>query len=153
MSKKPWTKGEGLLFSKGIVIVSFLFLGWVIWSILNLPAEGTGYNNATVYAAMVTAAGALCVTAVVWYLKKTHVGYTSKVQTALYKKLVYYDWQYTKATMELKAKLKLTDGEVASIVNQSKARTIANGGFSAVNDGMRSAMAEGTASIKKETGN
>ncbi|SDX42597.1 hypothetical protein [Eubacterium barkeri] len=152
MNKKVEFKREGLLFSKALVVISFGFFLWVIWTLLSIPLESTITGSVvTMYATMITASGAMCVTSMVWYLKKTHLSYTSKVQADCYKLITWYDYCYSKAMMQLKHDLKLTDVEVASVTNNARSKTLANGGFNAINDTLKTAMSEGTASIKKET--
>ncbi|MEA5073109.1 MAG: hypothetical protein VB030_02945 [Eubacterium aggregans] len=151
MSNKREFKREGLLFSKMLVVISFGFFFWVIWTLINLPEGTMASGMGTVYTAMITASGAMCVTSVVWYLKKTHVGYTAKVQKEQWQSALKYRLIYNQKMMKYQHDFKLTDSEVAKIENQSKMQAIEEGAFRAASDTVSSAMSEGSATIKKET--
>ena len=142
---------EGLAFSKGIVLLSLLLFIIVLIIVINQEPDQNMSYMATVYTAALAAAGGMAITAIVWYLKKTHVSYTTRVQAGLYKQVLGWELLYKKDLMALQHELKLTDAEMSKIENsEMSAKSILNGAFSDVNSNIKSSVAEGTATVKKE---
>lgn len=142
------------MFSKGLCVVSLLLFVTVLFYVLNLPENTLIYNGMqTVYTASITASGALSVTTVVWYLKKTHLSYATKVQGQVDAGAVKLDYEAKSRIMRLQHELKLSDSEMSRIDNSLLSSKIVNERYSSSNNTVKSAVDEGTETIKKELPN
>ena len=157
---------EGLAFSKGIVLCSLIFYFIIVFVTLYMIGNvieiqrtadssmsylGTSLSWASgALAACITSSVALPVTAVVWYLKKTHLSYSTKVQGDVAERVseVYMDEQ--EEAYRIRDRHKLTDVDVDKILAQSPTKRLVDSLFTDVTSTAKTGVSEGTAAIKKE---
>ena len=158
---------EGLAFSKGIVLCSLIFYFIIVFVTLYMISDvieiqrsaetatltylGTSLSWASgALAACITSSVALPVTAVVWYLKKTHLSYATKVQGDVGERMARVELGYNHGLLELKKNYSLSDDETDRMASTSQIKRLKDNLFTDVTSTAKTGVSEGASTIKKE---
>ena len=143
------TNGRRIQYSKIITLLTFvLFLGCII------KAFSVDISNAldlSLYAAIITTSGALCLTSVVWYLKNSQAEKVARIKSETYKIISEERYKYNEKMLELKAKYKYLEEEIAEIENESPLDELEQDALNSLNSSIDSAMEEATSSIEAQS--
>lgn len=141
--------GRRIQYSKIITLLTFvLFLGCVIKA---FSVDISTALDLSLYAAIITTSGALCLTSVVWYLKNSQAEKVARIKSETYKIISEERYKYNEKMLELKAKYKYLEEEVAEIENESPLDELEQDALNSLNSSIDSAMEEATSSIEAQS--
>lgn len=110
-------KNKKFQYSKILPLITFiLFCGCVIKC---FSIDISNVYDLSVYAAIITSSGTLCLTAIVWYLKNSQAEKVARIKSETYKVISEERFEYNKKMLELKSKYKYDDEEIFGIENNS----------------------------------
>ena len=139
-------KNKKFQYSKILPLITFaLFCGCVI-KCFTMDISNT--YDLSIYAAIITSSGALCLTSVVWYLKNSQAEKVARIKSETYKVISEERYKYNEKMLELKSKYRYTDEEIFDIENDSPLDELEQDALNSMNSSIDSAMDEATSSIE-----
>ena len=136
-------------YSKIITLLTFiLFLGCIIRCFL---VDISSAYDLSLYIAIITSSGTVCLTTCVWYLKNSQAEKVAKIKADTYRIISEERFKYNKKMLELKSKYKYTEEEVFEIENDSPLDELEQDALDSMNSSIDSAMEEATSSIEAQS--
>ena len=132
-------------YSKILPLITFLlFCGCVIRC---FTMDISNAYDLSIYAAIITSSGALCLTSVVWYLKNSQAEKVARIKSETYKVISEERFKYNEKMLELKSKYKCSEEEIWDIENDSPLDELEQNALDSMNSSIDNAMDEATSSI------
>ena len=140
-------------YSKIITLLTFLlFCGCIIKCFF---VDISTIYDISLYAAIITSSGALCLTSVVWYLKNSQAEKVARIKADTYRVISEERYKYNEKMLKLKSEYKNIDeeidGEIFEIENDSPLDELELDAMNSMNASIDSAMDEATSSIEAIT--
>lgn len=135
-------------YSKIITLLTFIL--FCICIIVCLSMDVSNAYDLSIYASVVTSSGALCLTAVVWYLKNSQAEKVARIKAETYKIISDERYKYNKKMLELRAKHKYSDEEIFEIENESPLDELESSALDSMNSSIDCAMDEATEPIEAQ---
>ena len=136
-------------YSKIITLLTvILFLGCVIKSFL---VDISSAYDLSLYIAIITSSGTVCLTTAVWYLKNSQAEKVARIKADTYRIISEERFKYNKRMLELKSKYKYTEEEIFEIENDSPLDELEQEALDSMNSSINSAMEEATLSIEAQS--
>ena len=104
----------------------------------------------SMYIAIVTSSGTLCLTSVVWYLKNSQAEKVARIKAGTYKVISEERYKYNKRMLDLKVQYGFTDEEIDEIKESSPLDELEQDALDSLNSSVDSAMDEATSSIEAQ---
>lgn len=104
-------------FSKILVILTALIFLFCIFKSISVDLSTA--IDTTVYVTLVTVSGGIFGMTLKWYLMKSQLENSYKIQNGMYKDVMNYRLEYNTKMMELKNKYKITDDDISIIESES----------------------------------
>ena len=105
----------------------------------------------SIYAAIITSSGTLCVTSIVWYLKNSQAEKVARIKSETYKVISEERFEYNKKMLELKSQYNYTEEDIWDIENNSPLDELEQDALNSLNASIDSAMDEATESIEAQS--
>lgn len=135
-------------YSKIITLLTFvLFLGCVIKCFL---VDISSAYDLSLYIAIITSSGTVCLTTAVWYLKNSQAEKVARIKADTYRIISEERFKYNKRMLELRSKYKYTEEEIFEIENDSPLDELEQDALDSMNSSIDSAMEEATSSIEAQ---
>ena len=136
-------------YSKIITLLTFiLFCGCIIRCFF---VDISSAYDLSVYAAIVTTSGGLCLTSVVWYLKNSQAEKVARIKADTYRIISEERFKYNEKMFELKSKYQhLDENTDADIENDSPLDELEADALDSMNSSVDSAMEEAVSSIEAQ---
>lgn len=139
-------KNKKFQYSKILPLITFiLFCGCVIKC---FSIDISNVYDLSVYAAIITSSGTLCLTAIVWYLKNSQAEKVARIKSETYKVISEERFEYNKKMLELKSKYKYDDEEIFGIENNSPLDELEQDALNSMNASIDSIMDESISPIE-----
>lgn len=136
-------------YSKIITLLTFiLFLGCVIKSFL---VDISSAYDLSLYIAIITSSGTVCLTTAVWYLKNSQAEKVARIKADTYRIISEERFKYNKRMLELKSKYKYTEEEIFEIENDSPLDELEQDALNSMNSSIDGAMEEATSPIEAQS--
>ena len=133
-------------YSKIITLLTFiLFLGCIIRCFL---IDITSAYDLSLYIAIITSSGTVCLTTAVWYLKNSQAEKVARIKADTYRIISEERFKYNKRMLELKSKYKYSEDEILEIENDSPLDELEQDALNSMNSSIDRAMDEATSSIE-----
>lgn len=133
-------------YSKIITLLTFvLFLGCIIRCFL---VDISSAYDLSLYIAIITSSGTVCLTTVVWYLKNSQAEKVARIKADTYRIISEERFKYNKRMLELKFKYKYSEEEISEIENDSPLDELEQDALNSMNSSIDSAMDEATSTIE-----
>lgn len=141
-------KKNKIQYSKIITLLTFLlFLGCVIRC---FSVDISTVYDISLYAAVVTSTGALCLTTVVWYLKNSQAEKVAKIKADTYRIISEERYKYNEKMLKLQSEYKYSDEEIFEIDNHSPLDELEQDALDSLNASIDDAIEEATSSIEAQ---
>lgn len=141
-------KNKRFQYSKILPIITFiLFCGCIIKCFCT---DISGIYDLSLYAAIITSSGALCLTSVVWYLKNSQAEKVARIKSETYKIISEERFEYNKKMLELKSQYKYSEEEILEIENDSPLDELEQDALNSLNTSIDNAMEEAVTSIEPQ---
>ena len=141
--------GKKFQYSKLITLLTFLlFCGCVVRCFC---MDVSNAYDLSIYAAIITTSGALCLTSVVWYLKNSQAEKVARIKAETYKIISDERYNYNKRMLELKSKYDYSEEDVYEVEENSPLDELEQDALDSMNESIDSAMDEATSSIEAQT--
>lgn len=135
-------------YSKIITLLTFiLFLGCIIKCFL---VDISSTYDLSLYIAIITSTGTVCLTTAVWYLKNSQAEKVARIKADTYRIISEERFKYNKRMLELKSKYKYTEEEIFEIENDSPLDELEQAALDSMNSSIDTAMEEATSSIEAQ---
>ena len=132
-------------YSKILPLITFvLFCGCVI---KGFSVDISTAYDLSIYATIITSTGALCLTAIVWYLKNSQAEKVARIKSETYKIISEERYKYNKKMLLLKSKYKNSKEDILEIENESPLDELELDAMNSLNASIDSAMEEAVTSI------
>lgn len=142
-------KDKKFQYSKIITLLTFiLFCGCIARCFF---MDISSAYDLTVYAAIITSSGMLCLTSIVWYLKNSQAEKVAKIKADTYRIISEERFKYNEKMLQLKAKYEYTCEEIAEIEEDSPLDELEDDALESLNASVDGAMEEAVASIEAQT--
>ena len=142
-------KNKKIQYSKIITLLTFiLFCGCVVKCFL---IDISTVYDLTLYVAIVTTSGTLCLTSVVWYLKNSQAEKVARIKACTYKVISRERFEYNKKMLELRSKYGYADEDIFDIENDSPLDELENDALNSMNASIDTAMEEAVLPIEAQT--
>ena len=136
-------------YSKIITSLTFiLFCGSIIKC---FSVDISTIYDVSLYAGIVTATGAICLTSVVWYLKNSQAEKVARIKADTYRIISEERYNYNKKMLELKAKYNYSEEDIFEIENNSPLDELELDALDSLNSSIDNAMEEAVSSIEAQT--
>lgn len=136
-------------YSKIITLLTFiLFVGCVVKC---FSIDISTMYDLSIYAAIITTSGTLCLTTVVWYLKNSQAEKVARIKADTYRIISEERYKYNEKMLQLKSKYEYTDEEIFEIENDSPLDELEQDALNSMNSSIDAAMDEATSSIEAQT--
>lgn len=135
-------------YSKIITLLTFILFCVCIIRCFTIDIS-TAYDL-SLYVAIVTSTGTVCLTTAVWYMKNSQAEKVARIKSDTYKVISNERYEYNKKMLELKSKYKYTDEEIFEIENDSPLDELEQDALNSMNSSIDSAMDEATSSIEAQ---
>lgn len=142
-------KKNKIQYSKIITLLTFILFCWCIAKCFFVDIS-TAYDL-SLYAAIITSSGAICLTSIVWYLKNSQAEKVARIKANTYRIISQERFEYNKKMLELKFMYNYTDEEIFEIENDSPLDELEQDALNSLNSSVDCAMDEATASIEVQT--
>lgn len=142
-------RGKKIQYSKIITLLTFILFCACIIRCFTLDISNI--YDLSMYAAIITTSGALCLTSVVWYLKNSQAEKVARIKSETYKVISEERYKYNEKMLELKSKYKYLEEEIAEIENSSPLDELEQDALDSLNSSIDSAMEEATTSIEVQS--
>lgn len=136
-------------YSKILPLITFILFCGCIIKCFSVDIMST--YDLSIYVAIITSSGALCLTAVVWYLKNSQAEKVARIKSETYKVISEERFKYNARMLELKSKYKCTDEEIFEIENSSPLDELEQSALDSLNASIDSAMEEAVTSIEAQS--
>ena len=141
-------KKNKIQYSKIITLLTFiLFCGCVIKC---FSLDITNIYDLSLYVAIITTSGTLCLTSVVWYLKNSQAEKVARIKACTYKVISRERFEYNKKMLELRSMYGCTDEEIFDVENNSPLDELEEDALNSMNYSVDTAMEEATSSIEAQ---
>lgn len=127
------------------LITYFLFCSCIIKC---FTMEISNVYDISIYATIVTASGALCLTTNVWYMKNSQAEKVARIKSETYKVISEERFKYNEKMLELKSKYRYSDEEISEIENDSPMDELEQDALDKLNTFVDNTMDEATSSIE-----
>ena len=135
-------------YSKILPLITFaLFCGCIIKC---FSMDISNAYDLSIYAAIITSSGALCLTSIVWYLKNSQAEKVARIKSETYKIISEERFKYNARMLKLQAKYKYTEEEIWEIENDSPMDELEQDALNSLNSSVDSAMEEAVTSIEAQ---
>lgn len=135
-------------YSKIITLLTFiLFCGCIIKC---FTVDISSAYDLSIYAAIVTSSGTLCLTSVVWYLKNSQAEKVARIKSETYKIISEERFKYNEKMLKLKSKYRYTDEEIFEVENNSPLDELEQDALYSMNSSVDNAMEEAVSSIEAQ---
>lgn len=136
-------------YSKIITSLTFiLFCGSIIKC---FSVDISTIYDISLYATIVTATGAICLTSVVWYLKNSQAEKVARIKADTYRIISEERYKYNKKMLELKFEHGYTEEEIFDIENDSPLDELEQDALDSMNASIDNAMEEAVSPIEAQT--
>lgn len=136
-------------YSKIITLLTFiLFCGCIIRC---FTIDISSVYDLSLYVAIVTSSGTVCLTTGVWYMKNSQAEKVANIKADTYRIISEERYKYNKRMLELKSKYRYTDEEIFEIENDSPLDELEQDALDSMNSSIDSAMEEAVSSIEAHT--
>lgn len=136
-------------YSKVITLLTFiLFCGCIIKC---FSIDISSVYDLSLYVAIVTSTGTVCLTTAVWYMKNSQAEKVANIKADTYRIISEERYKYNKRMLELKSKYDYTDEEIFDIENDSPLDELEQDALDSMNSSIDSAMEEAVSSIEAYT--
>lgn len=133
------------------IITSLTFILFLSCVIKCFSVNISDVYDLSLYTAIVTCSGTLCLTSVVWYLKNSQAEKVAKIKADTYRIASEERFRYNKNMLELKSEYKYEKEEIIEIENDSPLDELEQDALNSMNLSIDSAMDEATTSIEVQT--
>lgn len=145
-TKKMKNMNKKFQYSKILPLITFvLFCGCVIKC---FSIDISSIYDLSVYTAIITSSGALCLTAIVWYLKNSQAEKVARIKSETYKIISEERYNYNEKMLALKAKYQYTEEDILEIENDSPLDELEQDALDSMNASIDNAMEEAVSSIE-----
>lgn len=142
------TVNKKIQYSKIITLLTFiLFCGCVIKC---FSVDVSTIYDLSVYVAIITSSGTLCLTSVVWYLKNSQAEKVARIKADTYRIISNERFKYNKKMLELQSKHKYTEEEILNIEDDSPLDELEQDALDSMNSSIDSAMDDATSIIEAQ---
>lgn len=133
-------------YSKIITLLTFLlFFGCVI---KGFTIDISSAYDLSLYIAMITTSGTVCLTTAVWYMKNSQAEKVANIKADTYRIISEERFKYNKRMLELKSQYRYADEEIFEIENDSPLDELEQDALNSLNVSIDSAMEEAVSSIE-----
>lgn len=132
-------------YSKILPLITFILFCACIIKCFSVDISNA--YDLSIYAAIITSSGALCLTAVVWYLKNSQAEKVARIKSETYKVISEERFKYNKKMLALKSKHNALKDEIEEIENESPLDELELDAMNSLNSSIDSAMEEAVSSI------
>ena len=145
-AKKTKNMNKKFQYSKILPLITFvLFCGCVIKC---FSIDISSIYDLSVYTAIITSSGALCLTAIVWYLKNSQAEKVARIKSETYKIISEERYNYNEKMLALKSKYQYTEEDIFDIENNSPLDELEQDALDSMNASIDNAMEEAVSSIE-----
>jgi hypothetical protein len=148
MKKKIKIKKK-IQYSKIITLLTFILFCICIIKCFSVDIS-TAYDL-SLYVAIITSSGALCLTSVVWYLKNSQAEKVARIKADTYRIISEERFKYNKKMFELKSKYGYSNEDIDEIENDSPLDELEQDALDSLNSSIDNAMEEAVSSIEIQT--
>ena len=140
--------GKKIQYSKIITLFTFiLFCGCIVKC---FTIDFTDMYDLSMYAAIITSSGAVCLTCIVWYLKNSQAEKVARIKSETYKIISEERYNYNEKMLALKMKYKFTEEEIFEIEDGSPLDELEQDALNSLNTSIDMAMEEAVSSIEAQ---
>ena len=104
----------------------------------------------SMYIAIITSSGTVCLTASVWYLKNSQAEKVARIKSETYKVISEERFKYNARMLALQNKYKFTEEEIWQIENNSPLDELEQDALNSLNSSVDNAMEEAVSSIEAQ---
>ena len=141
-------KKNKIQYSKIITLLTFLlFLGCVIRC---FSVDISTVYDISLYATIITSTGALCLTAVVWYLKNSQAEKVARIKADTYRIISEERYKYNAKMLKLQSEYKCSDEDIFEVDNNSPLDELEQDALDSLNSSIDNAIEEATSSIEAQ---
>lgn len=142
-------KGKKIQYSKIITLLTFLLFFWCVKKCFH--ADISTIYDLSLYVAIVTSSGALCLTSVVWYLKNSQAEKVARIKADTYKVISEERYKYNEKMLKLKSKYNYTEEEIFDIENDSPLDELEQDALNSMNYSVDTAMEDATSLLEAQS--
>lgn len=135
-------------YSKILPVITFVLFCGCVYKCFTVDITST--YDLSMYVAIITSSGTLCLTAVVWYLKNSQAEKVARIKSETYKVISEERYKYNERMLELKQKYKYTEEEICEIENNSPLDELEQEAMSSLNTSIDNAMEEAVSPIEPQ---
>ena len=135
-------------YSKILPLITFiLFCGCIIRCFC---IDISNAYDLSMYIAIITSSGTLCLTAVVWYLKNSQAEKVARIKADTYRIASEERYKYNEKMLKLQSEYNYTDEEIYDVENDSPLDEFEQDALNSMSSSVDSAMDEATESIEAQ---
>ena len=135
-------------YSKILPLITFiLFCGCIVRCFF---IDISNVYDLSLYMAIITSSGTLCLTAVVWYLKNSQAEKVARIKADTYRVASEERYKYNEKMLKLKSEYNYTDEEIYDVENDSPLDEFEHDALNSMSSSVDSAMDEATESIEPQ---
>ena len=140
--------GKKIQYSKIITLLTImLFCGCIIKC---FSMDFSDMYDLSMYAAIITTSGAVCLTCVVWYLKNSQAEKVARIKSETYKVISEERYKYNEEMLALKSKYGYTEEEIFEIEDGSPMDELEQDALNSLNTSVDMAMEEAVSPIEAQ---
>ena len=136
-------------YSKIITLLTFILFCGCIMRCFTIDISSV--YDLSLYVAIVTSSGTVCLTTGVWYMKNSQAEKVANIKADTYRIISEERYKYNKRMLELKSKYDYADEEIFDIENDSPLDELEQDALDSMNSSIDSAMEEAVSSIEAYT--
>lgn len=141
--------GRKIQYSKIITLLTFVLFFGCIKKCFSVDISSA--YDLSLYVAIITSSGTLCLTSVVWYLKNSQAEKVARIKADTYRIISKERFRYNKKMLELRRKYRYTEEELFDVENDSPLDELEDDALNSMNSSIDSAMDEATSSIEVQS--
>ena len=141
-------KNKKIQYSKIVTLLTFILFCGCIVKCFSMDIS-TAYDL-TLYVAIITTSGTLCLTSVVWYLKNSQAEKVARIKANTYKIISKERFEYNKKMLRLQSMYKCTNEDVWDIENNSPLDELEDDALNSMNASVDASMEEAVSSIEAQ---
>ena len=142
-------KNKKFQYSKILPLITFaLFCACIIKC---FSMDVSNIYDLSMYIAIITSSGTVCLTASVWYLKNSQAEKVARIKSETYKVISEERFKYNARMLTLQNKYKFTEEEIWQIENNSPLDELEQDALNSLNSSVDNAMEEAVSSIEAQS--
>ncbi len=133
------------------IITSLTFVLFVVCVIKCMFTDISNVYDISLYAAVITSTGALCLTSVVWYLKNSQAEKVANIKADSYRIISEERYKYNEKMLSLKSKYGYSQEEIFETESDSPLDELEQDAMNSMNSSIDNAMEDATSLLEAQS--